>query len=961
MKRWLATLLLVAAAIAPFGLLCLSRSERLIVHSWSPRIGPVSEKSRTLELTLDIVNVSVRLVNVLLDLTVLHRLAIFIDEVESAGNRYHTNSRGRVDELRLRGIGIKGLGELPGIEGFSDLKRLDLSGNPLQGTIDLSCYPALEELRLRDTEVAVLAGIEHLPDLVKVDVAGTPLKSLCGVSALKTADFSRTLITDLSCLDASSALQDLTLNGMDLANVKGLDKLTNLFNLSLADCSSVDLTQLLSLSHLLFLSLNNSDVMDLAPLSSLNHLWVLSIAGVPSADRFGSFSRLSDVVVVDTPVGEVNRETQQRLLDAPVPAELAVLFSVAVGAPPTIRDLLSSILLAIVLFCIGVSLFVSTPFYYVRRSIAVSLLRLGLTSVYILVLSLSSSAALLESLRQPWLFGLTTASLAGMLSLPWVVQARSLSYGRSSFVVATVFELLVPWLLACLPAGLLISHISVFGRSFVLGLFGLFLLCYLGWPVSVWELRLATLRRVLAGKGNDRGPLLTIPLALKPGNHDFIWPSDAIWRAALRKELGDDGSPLMALSTYGTLMLAHAKVVPSGFYGLGGIVIRATTADLDTATELDVATLTAWVRDAYRLTAAPIWMAGDWVDDAASGRALDNLDGILPYLSGLARWQGISKLGRVLTPTRLSPNDHLPEIIRDALRANEMISRAELAGEGMQSLLASAFTPVSRLVRSVFGHPNLVDRLDALVRAAETAAAFFSVVLIADHYAHRAELSGLDDERIDRALQRNLAVPSFASWESILSTFCRNPRSALATQLSRALASPGFARSHELRAMVEAVGGPEAVSGVPYNKMLTQRHVLSLIRSMRNITTAHGPLTEFVAPELYRLSLLTTVELLAALPWRATVCQAVKTEGVIVAYQGCLPIGAPLPTGSPLAPSTCWVSLTTEPRDAMHQLVDVSMFLYPLWDEAAIAVYAGEGRLVDPVSGVQLRGANSRA
>jgi Leucine-rich repeat (LRR) protein len=211
-----------------------------------------------------------------------------------------------------------GIRRLRGIEQLSELRWLDLSGNPLVGVTELGANTKLIRLSLAHTGTPTLNGLAGLPDLEDLDLYGSRVLSIdavAGLPSLRSLDLGLCIVKqldplarltklesltlgnpvlhivrrvvfstpepialDLTPIEQLHALRQLRLCGVQISLLARLAELVGLEELVLERCSlGGGLRTLPRLPRLELLSLAHCKVDDLAPLAELPRLRVLQL------------------------------------------------------------------------------------------------------------------------------------------------------------------------------------------------------------------------------------------------------------------------------------------------------------------------------------------------------------------------------------------------------------------------------------------------------------------------------------------------------------------------------------------------------------------------------------------------------------------------------------------------------------------------------------------------------------
>ena len=145
--------------------------------------------------------------------------------------------------LRAADLGIRRLG---GIEQLSELRWLDLSGNPLASATELGANTKLIRLELRGTALSTLAGLGGLPELEELDLYASRLvdvAEIAGSPSLRSLDLGLCRVRDLGALATLTRLESLTLGNPTL-------HIPRRVVYSSPDMANVDLTPIRSLARL---------------------------------------------------------------------------------------------------------------------------------------------------------------------------------------------------------------------------------------------------------------------------------------------------------------------------------------------------------------------------------------------------------------------------------------------------------------------------------------------------------------------------------------------------------------------------------------------------------------------------------------------------------------------------------------------------------------------------------------
>ena len=240
--------------------------------------------------------------------TILHT-SLFEDEaVENAIRRTFDRPQGRIalEEVtaiyRLPGnlLVSQGIRSVAGLEHFTALSELQLSGNqiidvsPLASLTKLhflqlalnqvadvsplAFLTKLEYLGLQDNRVVDVNPLASLPSLEWLELGGNEIldvSPLASLTSLERLHLESNQIADVSPLAPLINLGLLTLRHNEIVDVRPLAPLSNLSKLYLAHNQIVDLSPLATLTSLEFLDLEDNEIVDLSPLAHLPNLEIL--------------------------------------------------------------------------------------------------------------------------------------------------------------------------------------------------------------------------------------------------------------------------------------------------------------------------------------------------------------------------------------------------------------------------------------------------------------------------------------------------------------------------------------------------------------------------------------------------------------------------------------------------------------------------------------------------------------
>lgn len=197
------------------------------------------------------------------------------------------NAANRVFTLDLSN---KGLEKLNGIQYATDLRYLNISGNPLANeannyTVDLSLVSSLKNLEVL---IAKDCGITSL------NAGGrSPLEAMRKLYAL---DLSDNKIADSGALFANNIYKDmkiLYLANNHISDISSLNLLPNLTNLNLSGNEVTDINSLAGLKRLTFLTLDHNKINDISALSGLSSIRTLRLDYQKGGNKIESIAALA--------------------------------------------------------------------------------------------------------------------------------------------------------------------------------------------------------------------------------------------------------------------------------------------------------------------------------------------------------------------------------------------------------------------------------------------------------------------------------------------------------------------------------------------------------------------------------------------------------------------------------------------------------------------------------------------
>jgi hypothetical protein len=359
--------------------------------------------------------------------------------------------------------------------------------------------------------------------------------------------------------------------------------------------------------------------------------------------------------------------------------------------------------------------------------------------------------------------------------------------------------------------------------------------------------------------------------------------------------------------------LARRQWVAAGqpFFEPDQLRIELGGDDLDLAHAGEFEALRRWLEEVWRHTGAGTWLLGNRAASGGPGTAQRRLAELLPMVTATA--------DSTDAPARAS-------------ELNLLLPPRTLSGDGLETLLRQSSTLTARLIRQVFTGTQLAERTDLAVRAAETAAAHFALAMTAEYLERKLDLREKDAARLDR--------PAFRQWLELMGSFRKRLHTPLGASVAAALESAAPPAIAELGDALLRVGA----TAEQVNRPPTLLGALEILAAARNLTAAHGPLSQRVDEGLYRTLLTSVVATLAALPWGDARLAARSGDGWL-AYRGCAPDEL-----NP-APAAAGVALQVPGPDG-PRWIHAGDWFQPVPAFRTYAYHSGS-EMIDPVAGVR--------
>lgn len=246
-----------------------------------------------------------------------------------------------IKSIRTLTLNHRGTVDLSGIDQFTGLEALELSGNTISDIGRLSKLKNLRYLDLQDNRIDNLAPLSGLTNLRYLDISENLVTTLGPLSDLKqlvALDADENAIEDLQALSAPTNLRYLRLASNRIEYLNPLASLTALRRLDveqnhipslrpLASCTDLvrlDITNnrvaylgaLKDLSRLRVLRAGENPIVDIAPLADLQRLEVLRMTTTKFNGDLTPLAKLNGLRVLHFPRSDINNVAPLRNLMA---------------------------------------------------------------------------------------------------------------------------------------------------------------------------------------------------------------------------------------------------------------------------------------------------------------------------------------------------------------------------------------------------------------------------------------------------------------------------------------------------------------------------------------------------------------------------------------------------------------------------------------------------------------------
>ncbi|MFR0575356.1 InlB B-repeat-containing protein, partial [Bifidobacterium boum] len=194
-------------------------------------------------------------------------------------------------------------GEVLTSQDVNNTTELSVNDSPVASVEGLQVFTSLKKLDLSGTRVSDVSPLVKLPKLNTLFLLGTQvsdvtLSSVAKLAKLTSLDLSDTQVSNVSSLEKLANLGGLGLSYTQVSDVSPLAKLEKLTLLDLSNTRVSDVSALAKLTDLVGLNLNDTQVSDVSPLAELTSLWDLDLSKTQVAD-VSALAKLANLYKLD--------------------------------------------------------------------------------------------------------------------------------------------------------------------------------------------------------------------------------------------------------------------------------------------------------------------------------------------------------------------------------------------------------------------------------------------------------------------------------------------------------------------------------------------------------------------------------------------------------------------------------------------------------------------------------------
>ena len=184
----------------------------------------------------------------------------------------------KLNKIKSLNLRERGIGDLTGVESFSNLEYLDLSKNEISSVEQLKDLKQLKVLSFYENKIVDLKPLSNLLELEQLyiwendftDV--TPLSNLVNLELL---NIGTNQVSDISSLSKLVNLKDLVINYTNISDLSVVKNFTNLNKLWAEGSQITDLSALSNLKNLTYLQIDNNKISDISPIENIRNASII--------------------------------------------------------------------------------------------------------------------------------------------------------------------------------------------------------------------------------------------------------------------------------------------------------------------------------------------------------------------------------------------------------------------------------------------------------------------------------------------------------------------------------------------------------------------------------------------------------------------------------------------------------------------------------------------------------------
>lgn len=203
-------------------------------------------------------------------------------------------------DLILRGLGIRDISEIKGLEYLTSVKRLNLGKNQIKEIEGLESLTELKSLNLNSNQINEIKGLENLENLTDLDLGNNKITKIHGLESLINLEFLWLYDNNIHMIEGLENLlnlKSLAIRNNKVTEIMGLDHLKNLGVLDLTNNQIKEIRGLENLTELRSLFLQNNQITELKGLQNLKWLNLLNIKSnqIREIKNIGSLEKLNNL------------------------------------------------------------------------------------------------------------------------------------------------------------------------------------------------------------------------------------------------------------------------------------------------------------------------------------------------------------------------------------------------------------------------------------------------------------------------------------------------------------------------------------------------------------------------------------------------------------------------------------------------------------------------------------------